>query len=151
MDDRRIEMERFTSAIELIRSKFPELQINVDLEEPNVHAVACLEEQPELDFDISIDLQNCDELAIIAESLWASYFPIGEEDSFEKFIDAIIGLISGNYRIVEYRVLGSLIKTTLEKPCGQEWLKIYTCSPMPSLSFLPLPRKKLYIQNLAKT
>lgn len=144
-------MERFTSAIDLIRNKFPELDIKIDKEESHIHAVAYIDKQPGIDFDISINLQNCDELHLWAESLWASWFPIGEEDSFEKFIDAVIGLISGNYRIVEYRVLGSLIKTTLEKPCGQEWIKIFTCSPMPSFSFLPLPRKKRYYQNLAKT
>ena len=151
MDDRSIEMERFTSAIDSIRSSFPELHIDIDEEDPNLHAAASIEKQPGLDFYISINLQNCDELHLLAGALWSTWFPIGEERVFEKFIDAVLGLLSGEYRIAEHRLWGSLIKAQLQKPCGHEWQTIFTSRPMPSLGFLPLPRTKRYIQNRAAT
>ena len=151
MDDRSIEMERFTSAIDLIRSKFPELHIEIQDEEPHIHAAASIDKQPGVDFYISINLQNRDELHLLAEALWSTWFPIGEERVFEKFIDAVLGLLSGEYRIVEHRIWGSLIKAQLQKPCGHEWQTIYTSRPVPSLAFLPLARSRRYIQNRAAT
>lgn len=149
MDNRSIEMERFTSAIELIRRRFPELQIEIDLEHPHVHATADIAEQPGIDFEVHINLQNCDELHLCAESLWASWFPVGEERVFENFTDAVLGLLSGEYRIVEQRLFGSLIKVRLQTPCGHEWQTIFTDSPLNPLALIPLPRTRRYIQNRA--
>ena len=152
MDDRSIEMERFTSAIDLIRKKFPKLHIEIDEEEEGLHAAATIEEQPGLDFEVNINLQNRDELHLLAETLWSTWFPIGEERVFEKFIDAVFGLLSDDYRMVEHRLWGTSVKAQLQKPCGDEWQTIFT-SEGPSLwpSFIPLPRTKRYIQNRAAT
>ena len=152
MDDRSIEMERFTSAIDLIRKKFPKLHIEIDEEEEGLHAAATTEEQPGLDFEVNINLQNCDELHLLAETLWSTWFPIGEERVFEKFIDAVFGLLSGDYRIVEHRLWGSLTKTELQKPCGHEWQSIFTSSGCVNpLALIPFPRTKRYIQNRTAT
>ncbi len=151
MDDRSIEMERFTSAIELIRSEFPELQMEVDLEHPEIHATADFPVQPGLGFFFHINLQNRDELHLWADVLWASWFPVGDDDVFEKFMDAVLGILSGEYRIVENRLLGTHLNAQLQKPCGHEWQTVFTSRAVPSLGFLPLPRTKRYIQNRAAT
>ncbi|MCH8822242.1 MAG: hypothetical protein IH984_01925 [Planctomycetes bacterium] len=157
MDDRSIEIERFTFAIDLIRKKFPEVHIVIDEDEIDeyyfgMHTTADIKRQPGVDFDIGINLQNRDELHLCAETLWACYFPVGEKGPFDKFIDALFGLLSGEYRIVEHLLWGSLIKTELQKPCGREWQTIFTSSAATViLELIPLPRKKRYIQNLIKT
>lgn len=155
MDDRTIEMDRFTSAIDLIRKKFPKLHIEIGEEEEGLHASAFIEEQPGLDFEVNINLQNCDELNLCAETLWGMWSPVGEEGVFEEFIDAVFGLLSGDYRIVEHRLWGFLIGNELQKPYGDEWQTIYTISG-PSLAsllpaFIPLPRTRRYFQNRAAT
>lgn len=151
MDDRSIEMDRFTSAIELIRKKFPELHIEFEEEEEGIHASAFIEEQPGLDFYVSINLQNCDELHLWADVLWASWFPVGEEAVFKEFIDAVLGVLPGDYRIVERRLFGTHLNAQLQKPCGNGWQTVFTSRSVPSLGFLPLPRTKRYIQNRAAT
>ena len=149
MEPRPIEMERFDAVVDRIRRAFPDLHVNVRSKTPNVDADAELPVQTGLDFRLSLSLQNRDELHLNAgDHFWVEWFPVGREEVFEQISKAVVGLLSGDYRIVESYVLGRAVKATLQRPrLSGGWEAIATWSNLGSL--IPWPSRRNVIQNKA--
>jgi hypothetical protein len=142
-----IEMDRFDSVVERIRIAFPDLRIDVRRETPHVHAVAEVPVQPGLNFRLSLSLQNADELHLNAgDHFWVEWFPVGKHEVFDQFGAAAVGLIAGDYRIVESYLFGRAVMARLErpKPSGG-WETIATWSNLGHL--IPWPGRRKVIQN----
>lgn len=117
MDSRQIELGRFAQVAEAIRGRFPQLTMVVGDACEHVEAQASLAVQPGLEFEVSINLQNQDELHLNAgKVLWVSWFPCGDQAVFEGFVTAVVGVLSGEYRIVESFVLSQSLGARLEQP-----------------------------------
>jgi hypothetical protein len=127
-------MERFDAVVDRIRAVFPRLRVEVRKDQPHAHATAELLVQPGLDFEISFNLQNRDELHLSAgHHFWVEWFPSGKQEVFDQFSEAAMGLISGDYRIVEFYLLGRAIKAQLERPSASGgWERIATWSNLGS-------------------
>ncbi len=147
-DRRRLEVERFDSAIDQIRSKFPNMRVDVRKEASRVDAEARIPVQPGVAFPMSLSPQNRDELHLGAGHLWLEWFPVGRQDVFEGFVDAVLGLITGNYRIVESYLFGAVVRARLERPNAVGgWETITTWSNLVGL--IPLSSRQSVIQNKA--
>jgi hypothetical protein len=149
VEERRVEVERFDAVVDRIRAAFPRLRVEVRKDQPHVHAIAELPVQPGVDFEISFNLQNRDELHLNAgHHFWVEWFPCGKQEVFDQFSHAAIGLISGEHRIVELYVLGRAVKARLERPSASGgWERIATWSNLGSL--IPWPRRRNVLQNKA--
>lgn len=145
-DDRKTEIERFDQAIQIIRDRFPQLRIEIDQDHPHVDALAEIPQQPGLDFDVGINLQNADELHLTAGHLWVEWFPCGDQEVFDQYVEAVIGILSGEYRIVESYVLGSAVTAQLQRPqVDGSWERVTGWGNLGCL--VPLPRKRRIVQN----
>src|SRR5438270_13804016 len=119
----RVERERFDEAVEIIRRRFPRLRLEFK-HDPQVDALVDIPRQPGLDFGVNINLQNYDELHISAGALWVEWFPCGEQEVFDRFIEAVTGILLGTFRIIEHRVMGSPGKAELQRPANGGWQTI---------------------------
>ena len=140
----RLEIERFNEAVERIRQTFPNLRIEIASDHPHVNASLDIPAQPGLAFDVNINLQN-DELHLSAGEFWVEWFPCGDTAVFENFMDAVIGLLSGRYRILEYLVGSSTARAQLQRPSTVGWETIATRST--PLIFIPWRRSTRVIRN----
>ena len=147
MDQRKLQIERFEQAVEGIHRQFPALHIEVIRDHPSVHAFAEMHVQPGLAFEVIVNLQNRDELHLNAgEHFWVEWFPCGEEQVFHRFMQAVIGVISGEYRVLETYVLGSAAKAELQRPNGHGgWQRVATWANVRAL--IPVFRSHNVLQN----
>ena len=149
MEPRTVEVERFDALVDQIRAAFPTIRVEVRKDHPHVEAIAKLPVQPGLDFELSFNLQNRDELHLNAgHHFWVEWFPCGEQRVFDGFSQAAVGLISGEYRIVESYLFGRAVNAKLERPrASGGWERIATWSNLGSL--IPWARQRTIIQNRA--
>ena len=110
------EREQFMRVLETIRKEFPNLQSEWILEHRHVEAMFTLPAQRGLKFEVSINLQNGDELHLNAGSFWCEWFPCCEQKVRDRFTDAVRGLLSGSYRIVEHLRSNKAVKAELQRP-----------------------------------
>ena len=92
-----------------IRTEDPHVDINVDI--PS---------QPGLGFDINLNLQG-DELHISAGHFWVEWSPLDDPQKTSQYFEAVCGLISGKYRILESYHMGRAAKAELQRPEGNGW------------------------------
>ena len=85
-----------------IRQGFPSLAMDFDPEPAQVELSLDIPAQDGLDFLVSLNLQNEDELHLNAGELWVSWFPCNKESVSDEYYSAVTGLLSGKNRIVEY-------------------------------------------------
>lgn len=147
MTEPRVEIERFNSVIDRIRTAFPSLHIEARGETPHFHAAADVPVQPGLNFKLSLSLQNRDELHLNAgRHFWIEWFPGGRQDVFERYAEAAIGLISGDYRIVELTLFGRVVKARLEQSTASgRWATTATWSNLGGL--IPWPTTPNVLHN----
>jgi hypothetical protein len=97
----------------------------VDEADPNVDVSVQIPAQPELGFEVNLNLQNADELHLAAaEMFWCSWFPSSDPAVRERYREAVTGLLSGQHRIVEYWRFGRPVKADLQAPSAQGWRTI---------------------------
>ena len=102
--------------------------------------------QPGLLFDVSLNLQNLDELHLTASALWVEWFPCTKPDRVEQYFEAVSGLLSGRFRILEHWRGKRPVKAELQTPIGTAWKTVTGSSDLLSV---PWPRKRFKIvQNL---
>src|SRR5262245_2344359 len=143
---RRLEIERFTEAVEIVHQRFLGLRIEVASNLPDaLHAAATIPEQPGLRFAVSIDLQNLDELHLEAGAFHVEWFPCGEPDVFGCFVDALVGLLAGDWRILEHVAGATPVKAELQRPLDAGWQTVATWSTLRGL--LPWKRSTRVIRN----
>ena len=118
-------IEIASTAINNIKATFPNLATIDDLDNKNVDLSVNIPRQAHLDFDINLNLQT-DELFISTEYFWGSWFSIKDSEVVDLYLEAVKGLITGDYRIVQYWNNNKLYKSHLQKPVGQTWETVYT-------------------------
>jgi len=145
--DRRVEIERFNGVIDRIRTAFPTLRIDMRGETPYVHAAAEVPVQPGLKFKLSLNLQNRDELHLnVGRHFWVEWFPVDRQDVFDRCVEAAIGLIAGDYRILELTAFGRVVKARLERSTASGgWVTLATWSNLGGL--IPWPTGQNVLHN----
>jgi hypothetical protein len=134
------------SIFERIRAAFPALAMNLDLHPKQVDLAMEIPAQPGLLFDLHLNLQNLDELHLGASALWVEWFPCTNSKRVEEYFDAVSGLLSGQFRILEHRRGERAVKEMLQRLKPGGWKTIATWSV---LLFVPWPQKTLeVVQNL---
>jgi hypothetical protein len=142
---REIERGKFMQVVEVIRKEFPNLHTELALEHPHVEVMLTIPAQTGLKFEVSINLQNCDELHLNAGSFWCEWFPCRKQEVCDQFIDALRGLLSGSYRIIEHFRRGKAVKAELQRPENGNWQNVAVWS---KVSFsLPWGKSTQILQN----
>ncbi|MEQ8245177.1 hypothetical protein [Fulvivirga sp.] len=109
-----------------VQDTFPELNMTIDYEDEHVDLSMVILEQNGLDFDIHLNLQNDDELHISTAFIWCQLFSAESSELVEFFFESVVGLISGEYRILQFVNKDKVYKSLLQKPNNENWETIYT-------------------------
>jgi hypothetical protein len=134
------------STFEKIISAFPSLTMNLDLHPANVELALEIFAQRGLLFDVYLNLQNRDELHLNASRLWVEWFPCTKPDRVTDYFEAVCGLLSGRFRILEQCRGRRVVKAQLQSPSQNGWKPVATSGDVSIL--LPWPRKRLrVVQN----
>jgi len=142
------ELEIALDAFRRIQERFPQLTMKLDREHPHVDVVLDIPQQRGLDFQVSLNLQNRDELHLAAGAFWCEWFPCTSPAKVDEYLNAAIGLIEGRYRILEHLRGSRVVKAELQRPLGSDW---ETVGRWLTVS-LPWPRKKTRVlRNTAAT
>jgi hypothetical protein len=140
--------ERFATVLATIRARFPHLQIETTPENPREDAHATLPAQPGLSFAIDLSLQG-DELHIVAGSFWVEWFPCHNDRKYSRYLDSVLGLLSGEYRIVETYRGQRPVRATLERPVTGGWARVAIWGNLGAL--VPWGRTTRILSNSAAT
>ena len=109
--------------------------MNLDLEPDNVDVQLDIPQQDGLLFDVSLNLQNSDELHLNVGAFCQEWFPCSDEVVSRAYFAAVAGLLSGENRLVEYHRGKRIVKVQLQRPVGEDWETIATWSRL----HLPVP------------
>lgn len=126
----------FQSAVAELRSRFPWLAVQEVADSPEVDALVEIPVQPGLSFAIRLNLQNRDELHLVASHLWVEWFPCTTAETRDAFVRAVAGLIGGELEIVESFVLGRPASAVLRsrdapgEPLAR-WSNLWALAPLP--------------------
>lgn len=128
MDKRLSQYKVAVEAFQNIRDAFPNLivDLNTQTNDSDVELEMNIELQEGLDFGIYLNFQNKDQLHMWSNIMCFEYFPANEPEIVKKFTDAVIGIISGNYRVLQ-KVRNSIPYTAyLQNQEDEIWITIYT-------------------------
>lgn len=103
-----------------ISKRFPSLQMVENHGEP-VEISITMPAQPGLSHKVWLCLQNYDELGFSTGHFYIEFFPCTKPDRVEKYMDAVIGFLSGSYRILEHHRGTKCYWAQLQKPEGDRW------------------------------
>ena len=93
------------------------------VDEPNVELLMEIPRQSGLSFDLTVGLQNADELNIGFEGFWSYIFPF---DQKRELVSSLLdGIVSGACRLAVHRQFGVVVKRVLERRVGDRWEPIY--------------------------
>lgn len=109
-----------------IAAAFPLLHSSIQVEpHPQVALSLDFDVQPGLAFPVSATLQNVDELHLHAGAiLWYEWFPCYYPDRAAAFRQAITGVLSGEYRVVEFYRKSRPIKAELQRIDSGIWKRV---------------------------
>jgi hypothetical protein len=111
------------ATFEEIRAAYPRLLMVIDEAPTQVDLAMTIAEQPGLDFALEINLQG-DELHLSVGALWLRWFPGDNDDVVAAYRAAVVGLLRGDYRIVEYSAGGRVFRAELERAVSGRWESI---------------------------
>src|SRR5215469_3618380 len=126
------------STFEKIRAAFPALTMNLDLHPPNVDLEMDIPAQAELLFSVNLNLQG-DELHLAASSFWVEWFPCTKSDKVDRYFEAVFGLLSGKFRILEHWRGSRPVKAQLQRPIHNGWESVATWGDISAI--VPWPKK----------
>ena len=130
---RPVELACFETVIDALRRRCPTLNLRVHTSV----ARAVIPHQPGLRFDIHIALSNRDELHLRAAGLKCRWVACGEPGVTEQFIESVLGLMAGQYRIVLTTLFGKAVACKLQRPVGRNWQTVARQDPQrPGLLWL---------------
>jgi hypothetical protein len=109
-----------------ISAAFPNLTMRVHNDDDRVDLSMDIPEQPGLTFKISLNLQNNNELHLQAGHFWLEWFPCTNPTRVNQYVDAVCGLLSGRYRILEHYRGNKTVMAELQAPEGSNWKTIGT-------------------------
>ena len=99
--------------------------MQLDYEDANVDLAMIIPKQRGLDFDIILTLQDGNELHILTPHIWCKFFPAHLPHIAENFRNAATGLLSGEYRILQFIRNQNVCKAYLQKPEADDWITLY--------------------------
>ncbi len=99
--------------------------------------------QPGLSFELTLGLQNGDEVNIGFAEFWSYFFPYEEKRQIVS--DALDGLAAGDCRLAIHTQLGGVVKRVLELRSNGTWRPIYTA--FERFQFPLLRTKTSYVRN----
>jgi len=134
MPKRTVDKKAIGQLLNDIRSAFPHLEIKLESDHPHVDLNLDIPQQSGLKFDVNVNLQG-DELHLSAGHFWLEWFPCSDPTVIQAFREAVCGLLSGEFRILEYYRGRRAIKAELQRPSGEGWQTIGTWSVLS----LPIP------------
>ena len=131
------------STFEKIRAAFPALTMNLVLDDPHVDLAMDIPAQPGLAFKVDLNLQNLDELHLSASALWVEWFPCTKPKSVDRYFEAVSGLLSGEFRILEHWRGRRPVKAQLQRPISSGWERVVTWVDVSVI--VPWPKKTLKV------
>lgn len=108
-----------------IQNHFPELTMTMDYEHEHVDLSMDIPKQNGIDFEINLNLQNEDELHISTDYIWCQLFSAESQELVDFFYESVLGIIKGEYRILQFVKNDKVYKSFLQKPNGEKWETIY--------------------------
>ncbi|MEQ1718193.1 MAG: hypothetical protein ABL907_19805 [Hyphomicrobium sp.] len=124
-------------AVDRLRASFPDLTIQLD-EVQGGELFWSIPEQAGVASPIALSLQNSDELTFDVRCFTLTCFPCAKVS--EEYLDAVIGYLSGKYRLYEHYRGSKCVKAELQKPLDGGWKTISAWSRLA----LPFPWTKTY-------
>jgi len=112
------------------------------INQPNIELLMRVPQQPGLSFELTLGLQNQDELNIGFANFWSYFFPY--ESKQQIVSDALDALATGDCRLAIHTQFGRVVKRVLERRSNAHWQSIYTAS-MVRIPFLGT--KTSYLRN----
>jgi|SRR5579859_3155344 len=106
-----------------IGKRFPSLKMVENRDAP-IEISITMPVQPGLSFEVWLCLQNHDELGFSVGHFYIEFFPCTKPDRVEKYVDAVSGFISGEYRILEHYRGTKCYRAQLQKLEGAHWRTI---------------------------
>ena len=113
------------SLFEEIQSDFSSLRMYIEENPKYVDLSMDIPKQHGLNFEINLNLQT-DELFISTDVINCSWFPMKDAQVCDMFIDAVKGLIKGEYRILQLARKGEVYKAYLQKSINGNWETVCT-------------------------
>ena len=103
--------------------------------------------QPGLSFKLRLSLQNRNELyLVVADGYEWIWLPCSDSNQVERYTEAVSGLLSGEFRIVEHWRGRHPVKAQIERPNGNDWKNVATFRDL--LAIVPWPKKTFrVVQN----
>ena len=139
-----VNMPEMTEVLEAIRASFPHLNMELKHNDKQVEMRMHIPRQRRLAFDVNVNLRG-DQLHLRAGACTFRWFPRTSADVVARFREAVQGVLSGNFRIVEHCRLGRPIRAELQKPELHSWQTIGTWSRL----HLPWGKKSMrLLQNV---
>ena len=132
----------------MIRAAFPTLTMNLELRPKHVDLAMDIPSQLGLSFKVHLNLQNIDELHLCASALWVEWFPCTNVKRVEEYFEAVCGLLTGQFRIVECWRGTRAVSAKLQAPKVGTWKTIARWSVLLSIPWPPKRRK--IVQNVAR-
>jgi len=94
------------------------------VDDPNVELLMRVPPQPGLSLELTLGLQNDDELNVGFCEFWSYFFPY--ESKRQVVSDALDALVVGDGRLAVHTQLGRVVKHVLEQRIDGTWQQIYT-------------------------
>ena len=113
--------------------------------EPNVELMMRVPPQPGLSLELSLGLQNDDELNVGFGEFWSYFFPY--ESKRQLVSDALDAFVAGDCRLAIHTQLDGVVKRVLEQRFNGAWQPIYTAFSRIEVPFLGT--KTSYVLNEA--
>ncbi len=93
------------------------------VDEPNVDLLMKVPLQPGLSFELTLGLQDCDELNIGFEGFWSAFFPFVRE---RQLVGSLLdGIVTGACRLAIHRQFGLVVMRVLERRTRDRWEPAY--------------------------
>ena len=123
MDTRDTETIARAVFVEIAR-RFPSLRMVENHDDP-VEISITMPVQPGLSHKLWLCLQNGDELGFsVGGHFYIEFFPCTKPGRVEKYLDAVTGFLSGQYRVLEYYRGTKCYWARLQKPEDGRWRTI---------------------------
>ncbi len=141
---KQVDIEKISGIFTGIREKFSHLRSGLITEHSQVEMMLEFPEQDRLSFAVPLYLTD-DILNFTARRLWAEYFPCTEQKVIDNYAEDVVGLLSGEYRIIEFLRGDKVVKSYLEKPTDKGWSRAYSHSTLGI--FRPWGMTRRLVQN----
>lgn len=138
----RQHVEDITALFDSIERSCPQVAAQVVRERATLRMR--IPEQPGLAFPIEVALQGS-EVELTAAVGFSVWFNV-DGPSLRELHRIVVGLVTGEYRLIENRRFGSIVRVDLQTRIATEW-KTIARSWTGSLALLPLPTSKTVLQN----